>query len=129
MSPDASKSSTIQRPELIYSPVINYAMQQNYVPVVRRLSIKNNTKEEWRNVVISFTIEPDLAHAWTYSVESVPPDGIIELDAIRISIRPQTLAELTERISGTLILKVTQNDTVIFEEHHPLDILAYDQWN
>lgn len=122
----------IQQPtlsELLYNPAINYAMQQNHVPVVRKLIIKNDTTEDWRDITVTIDIEPDFAHSWQYRIESIPSGGIIELDAIQISIRPQLLAELTERISGSLMLKALMGTTILFEQRYPMDILAYDQWN
>ena len=46
--------------EFIYLPVINYSMQQNRIPVVRLLSIKNNTEHPLADlkvflICISFT--------------------------------------------------------------------------
>lgn len=116
-------------PELFYNPVINYAMQQNHVPVVRKLVIKNDTSEDWQDITVTIDIEPDFAHSWQYRIGSVPAGGIIELDAIQITLRPQLLAELTERISGSIMLKALMGETILFEKRYPIDILAYDQWN
>ena len=122
-------AAVILKPELIYSPVANYAMQQNHVPVVRKLSIKNDTEVAWQDVLITLSIEPDFASPWQHRIEAIPVGSTIELDAVRINIRPQTLAELTERIAGSLTLKITSGETCLFEAEYPLDILAYDQWN
>ena len=29
----------------VFSPVVNFAMQQNYVPVIRKLTLKNKSEE------------------------------------------------------------------------------------
>ena len=123
------KATITLQAELSYNPIVNYAMQQNHVPVARRLLVKNDTDTDWRNVIITLSIEPDFASTWQHRIETIPAGGAVELDAIRILIRPQVLAELTERIAGNLTLKITSGDSTIFEEQYPLNILAYDQWN
>jgi very-short-patch-repair endonuclease/DNA polymerase III delta prime subunit len=115
--------------DLLYNPVINYALQQNQVPVVRKLTIKNNSTTAWSDIAITMSIEPDVAHTWQHRIDAIPAGGAVELDTIRIHIRSQVLAALTERISGSLVLKITERENLVLEEQYPLDILAYDQWN
>ena len=55
--------------ELAYTPIINFAMQQNHVPVVRHLLVTNNTDADWHNVRIDITAEPDFALPWGTRVE------------------------------------------------------------
>ena len=47
--------------EFIYLPVINYSMQQNRIPVVRLLSIKNNTEHPLADLKVFLTLEPEFA--------------------------------------------------------------------
>ena len=47
--------------EFIYLPVINYSMQQNRIPVVRLLSIKNNTEHPLTDLKVFLTLEPEFA--------------------------------------------------------------------
>lgn len=40
----------IPKVELIYSPVVNYAIQQNKVPLIRRLSVENLSENELNDI-------------------------------------------------------------------------------
>lgn len=40
---------------------MNLAMQQNYVPLVRNILIKNNSDEEIKNVILKISFEPEFA--------------------------------------------------------------------
>ena len=40
---------------------INFAMQQNYVPVIRSLVVNNNSEEALENIGLKITFEPEFA--------------------------------------------------------------------
>ena len=39
---------------------MNFAMQQNYVPLVRSVTIKNNSDEEIKDIMLKISFEPEL---------------------------------------------------------------------
>lgn len=45
---------------------INFAMQQNYVPVIRSLVVNNNSEEVLENISLKITFEPEFAKEFTY---------------------------------------------------------------
>ena len=57
--------------EFIYLPVINYSMQQNRIPVVRLLSIKNNTEHPLADLKVFLTLEPEFASRYVNESFSV----------------------------------------------------------
>lgn len=114
---------------LILSPIVNFAMQQNHVPVVRSLVIENNSEEDWQNIQASISIEPQIATGWTQQIDSLPKSGKWEASNIWLNLSAKYLAELTERVASSLTLSITANSQTVFQQHYPIDILAYDQWN
>lgn len=40
---------------------MNFAMQQNYVPLVRSVTIKNNSDEEIKDIMLKISFEPEFA--------------------------------------------------------------------
>lgn len=40
-----------------YSSVVNFAMQQNYVPIVKNLVVKNITEEDLNNIDIIISVD------------------------------------------------------------------------
>ena len=115
--------------DLIYSPIINFAMQQNHVPVIRKLTIKNIGESDLNNIEIQIIPEPEFAVEWNKKMDALPKEELVDIGAIDIKTITKYLAELTERIAGsfTLIIK-TEND-ILFQEVYPIDILSYEQWN
>ena len=114
--------------DLVYSPVINFAMQQNHVPIVRNLVITNNTNEHLENVQVEIISEPEFATKWRKEIDLIPKKGKYSFDTIEIIISPKYLSELTERISGRFLVSITMDNKTIFEEAYKVDALAFDQW-
>ncbi|MBO9607221.1 MAG: DUF3320 domain-containing protein [Paenibacillaceae bacterium] len=108
--------------------VVNYAMQQNYVPVVRQVSIRNRTAADLRGVTVHISAEPEFAAVWTKTLDVVPAGQTVDLGAIHLPLNGTYLAGLTERLLGILVLEVKAGETTLHRESSPLAVLAYDQW-
>ncbi len=112
-----------------YSSVVNFAMQQNYVPIVKNLVVKNITEEDLNNIDIIISVEPDFAYEWTMRTETIPAMEVLELDAINIKLSPNFLYSLTEKMVGTIFINVKQGEEVIANLVQNIDVLAYDEWS
>ena len=59
--------------KLDYSPVVNLAMQQNHVPVVRDVIITNNGDVALTDLDVSLSFDPEFAAEFKYSICSISP--------------------------------------------------------
>ena len=55
--------------KLNYSPVVNYAMQQNHVPVIRDIIITNNGDVALADLDVNLTFDPEFAAKYKYSIK------------------------------------------------------------
>lgn len=115
--------------DFIYSSIINFAMQQNHVPIVRKLTIKNISESELKNIDILITADPEFAIAWSKRIDLLPANELVDVGAVDIKSITKFLAELTERITGNFTLVIKADTEVLFKENYSIYILAYDQWN
>lgn len=107
----------------------SYAMQQNFVPVVRRLVVHNRSERELKQAVVALEAEPAFAPMWIKRVDAIPAGGSADLGPISLQLAGAYLAGLTERLTGTLTLTVTAEDgALLYREASPLTVLAHDQW-
>ncbi len=120
--------SRIIQVEFAYLPVINFAMQQNRVSVVRKFSIENLTDEPLTNVQVLLSAEPGFAMCETHVIEAIPPKETIRIESLKLNMSPNFFAQLTERMAGNLVLEIATGDVSIFRQAYPIDILAFDQW-
>lgn len=72
------------RIEKIYSSVVNFAMQQNHVPVICRMILQNNTDTDLHDLKIIITAQPNT----------------VSLEPIALILSASYLVNVTERISG-----------------------------
>lgn len=115
--------------DLVYTPVVNFALQQNHVPVIRELTITNQSTTDWQQATISIAATPAFAAGWQHTVDVLKKEGSCSFKNIPLAISPQYLAELTERIAGQLVVTITAEGTTIYEQHFALDLLPFDQWS
>ncbi|MES2331853.1 MAG: DUF3320 domain-containing protein [Bacteroidota bacterium] len=115
--------------DLVYTPIINFAMQQNHVPIIRKLSAKNISGKDLENITIKISSDLDFAIPWEHKIDMLTKDEIIELESIHLKVSPKYLVDLTERISGNIILEISIESETIYVQQYLIDLLAYDQWN
>lgn len=123
------ETSILPKVEFIYTPVANYAIQQNRVPLVRKLSIENSSEEDITDILVRIACDSAFANNWEHQIELIPKNQSLELDIKDLKLSARFLSELTERISGELSLTILSNNEVLLKENYTIDILAYDQWN
>lgn len=124
-----TESNNSLRVEFIYTPVANYAIQQNRIPIIRKLVIENPSEIDLLSLKIKIKGEPDFINSWEHRIEIIPRNQRIEIEVKGLKLLANFLSELTEKLSGDLILSISSKDDVLFTENYNVDILAYDQWN
>lgn len=107
---------------------INFAMQQNYIPVIRRLVFTNQGEGELENLRVRISFEPEFAHVFEAQLPKLAPGVPVELSPVRIVMHAEYLFSLTERMEGSIRLEVLQGDVCLHTEYISIALLAYDQW-
>ena len=115
--------------EFIYTPVANYAIQQNRIPIIRKLVIENPSEIDLLDITIKIKGEPDFINSWEQKIEVLPSKQRIEIEVRGFKLLANFLSELTEKLSGDLILSIYSKEDILYTENYGVDILAYDQWN
>lgn len=113
----------------ICSDMINFAMHQNYVPIIKNITIKNVSNQDIKDVELVITSEPDFAYEWKRKIEIIPASQTLEVDAVNVKLSASFLYSLTEKLLGTIFIRVKQGDDIISEVVKTIDVLAYDEWS
>ena len=108
---------------------INFAMQQNYVPVIRDLVVANESDAVLENIYLKISFEPEFAKTFTYHVENIPANGSVEISPVKIATNTDFLFSLTEKMIGNITVDVLRGDENIFTYQDQIELLAYDQWS
>lgn len=114
--------------EMTYLRAVNLAMQQNRVPVVRELRIRNQTGRDLANVAVTVTPEPPFADPVQVDIGTMAADETKVLDAICLNLQPNFFAQMTEGVAGDIDVTVTADNEPAHKQEFPVETLAYDQW-
>jgi hypothetical protein len=112
----------------IVHPRIQFAMQQNDVPVVKAARVENYTEETLRDLELHLSTEPAFAEPLSARISSVAPGAAYNLDAVDLQLSPSFLGELTERVRGQLRAELRRNGGVLASRTLPVELLARDEW-
>lgn len=117
------------RLSLIYDHAINYAFQQNSIPVVKELRLQNNGKLR-RDLLIKLTTEPAFAPAVDIRLQAIEPGGEFRMapPELKLKLSHDFLADLNEKIAGWLKVEIIEGETVVQSITEPISLLARNEW-
>lgn len=116
-------------PSLVVSvdPALNYAFQQNAIPVVKELRFQNDGVAR-KDLVIRVSSEPAFAAPTETRIQSVDANGEFRVSPLDLKLSPGYLAELNEKVAGWLKVEVLEGDTVLCARSEPVTLLACHEW-
>jgi hypothetical protein len=124
-----TQHSNIPEIDFIYTPVVNFAIQQNRIPVVRKFTVRNTGNDDLTDITVQIKSEPEFVLAWTQKIDQISSGHQMEIIAKDFYISAKFLSELSEKIAGLLSVSLFSNGNLLIEEHYPIEVLAYDYWN
>jgi len=107
---------------------INYAFQQNAIPVVKDLQFQNDSVAR-KDLTIRVSTEPAFATPTEIRVQSVEPNGVFRISPLDLKLSPAFLSELNEKVAGWLKIEVVERDTVLCWRTEPVSLLARNEWS
>jgi len=114
--------------DFVCSPIINFALQQTHVPVIRRFIIKNLTGRDIPDINILLSCEPDIATPNSVRIALLHNEESFELNDVDIKLSAKYLSELTERVAGKIQLSIHADGQLLFQAEYAIEVLAFDQW-
>jgi len=113
--------------KLTFDKAINYAFQQNAIPVVNELRFRNDATPR-KNLVFRISTEPAFATAIETRLQGIDADGEFHLSPVDLKLSHDFLAELPEKVSGWLKAEVIEGDNVLCSCTEPVSLLARNEW-
>lgn len=107
---------------------INFAMQQNYVPMIRNLLVSNESDEALENIDLKISFEPEFAKEFNYHIDNIPAHESVEISPVKINTNTDFLFSLTEKMVGNITIDIMRGEENIFTYQNQIELLAYDQW-
>ncbi|MCB9833163.1 MAG: DUF3320 domain-containing protein [Planctomycetes bacterium] len=113
--------------EIDHDRRVNFAMQQNDVPVIKRLRLINRGDEAVDDIVLGLRIAGDVSEEKRLRIDRLPPGGEFLLERLDLDLDPRSLAARTEREKTRLEIQLTSGDRCR-QIQAPIEILAHNEW-
>ncbi|MFE7062057.1 DUF4011 domain-containing protein [Sutcliffiella sp. NPDC057660] len=110
-----------------YDKKVSFALQQNHVPVVKFLYIKNSSADSLSNLKVEITANPMFAESYSLNIEKLEPNEVIEIRP-DLQLSSQFLSSLDESIAGHFNIRITHLDQELFKKALPIDVMSFDSW-
>ena len=110
-----------------YDHSINYAFQQNAIPVVKELHFKNDATPR-KDLVIRVSTEPAFAAPVEIRLQGIDAEGEFRVAPLDLKLSHDFLAGLNERVSGWLKAEVIDGENVVVSVTEPISLLARNEW-
>src|SRR4051812_27609007 len=92
--------------DVVTDPTVSFCLQQNSVPIIKRILLKNTGNSPLRDLEVRVSSEPAFAFLWTMHVASIGAGQQRTLDAVDLALSPEYLVSLTEATRGLLHVSV-----------------------
>ena len=107
---------------------IGYAAIQNHVPVLRSLTLKNNTDEPLTNIEAVISCSPGFAVGAHLKFERLLPGETRKITPVDLKPDHGYLSTLDETAHASINVRVSSEDQCLAEVSQAIEVLAYDQW-
>ena len=108
--------------------VVTYAIQQQGIPIIDDICIKNKTDLDIEDLMLSIDSDTMLIDEFKLGIQSVHAGEELHLKNLKIKINGDYLASLTERITCNLCFHISINSEDIISSQKEIVALAFDQW-
>lgn len=109
-------------------PAINFALQQNHVPVVQSITVSNPSDRGLESIELRIASDLNVVQPFSRHIERIPAKESFTLKDVRLTLDTQVLASLTEKVSGVLRVSLSSEGILLCEETAELTVLAFDEW-
>lgn len=107
---------------------VGFATQQNAIPLIRELTVLNETETLFEDLKLTITSKPPVLERKTWKLSQLKPGAVTYINDRSVSLDGQLLGELTESLTSQVVLTLSQGDEVLMEEEVSVEVLAKNQW-
>ncbi|MBR6053648.1 MAG: hypothetical protein IKP55_07750, partial [Clostridia bacterium] len=119
---------TIATISALFSPVMNFALQQSGIPVIREIRIRNTTNHSLSGLTVSVTSDPAIFRAASFPVEEVRPRADYEILSPELQMYASTLITLTAAQDTVVRVSLLLDGETVADVESTVRLLAYDEW-
>lgn len=121
-------SASPARIHIEHARAVCYAMEQNGVPTVQRLVIRNTGDDSLSGATVRLSMEPALAPAIQLPVPMLRPGAQHDFGVVDLPLAPGHLRGVQEAERAQLVGSLHKGEEKLEEAHFPIEVLAFNEW-
>ena len=106
---------------------LSLAIQQNYIPTIQSILLKNEGEQPVEGLKVSITCEPHFAADFSADVDRIDPGTPVEISPVDLIVLPELMFSLTEKLTAVMHITVSAGD-VLCSEDRQIDLLPVSEW-
>lgn len=114
--------------EVSVLPAVNFALQQNRVPVVQSVTVRNPSQQDLEDVELRISSNLEVFLPCSRHLERIPAGESCVLKDLKVLLDAQCLAGLTEKMSGLIDVSLSSDGVLLCQETSEVTVLAFDEW-
>lgn len=107
---------------------VTFATQQNDIPVIHRLIVRNDTEQSFDNLELEITSEPQILKGKNWSIDHLSANSEIPIQKRETSLEVGFLHGLTEAMKSSIKFTLKQGEKKIAEYMCEITALARNYW-
>ena len=109
--------------------VVNFALQQNRVPILHKVVLVNHSDQAAEHLQLHISGVPGFCFPVNKHIDFVAPGSAFEVKDLKLNLDPEYLAGLTEKVAGLLRFSLTRDETALYTEDVEITALSFDEWH
>ena len=130
VAPDASEKTASPIIGVECREKLNFASQQNSVPILDSISVSlPEDAEPFENLILELSSNPNFVKSHTWSISKLSPSDEISLSDRNLKLNGQFLMGLNESTNGVLNIQLKSSTEEVLAEHsQDIQLLARNEW-
>lgn len=109
-------------------PKLNLAFQQNSLPLITEIELRNSSQQSFRDLELVLTSSPGFLIERTWFIDKLAPDTQVILEDIRIELNAEFLRAIHESLQGEMTFTLRSSAEVLAVKTNKIELLAKDEW-
>ena len=110
------------------TPVINYALYQNELRVMRCVTVENTRETALDRVTLSVSSVPAIIMPYTITLDYIPACNTFRVTDVELLLNVDELANLTEKMTCAVTVSLSDSSGELASQTTEISVLAFDEW-
>jgi hypothetical protein len=109
-------------------PKLNLAFQQNSLPLITEIELRNSSEQCFRDLKLVLTSSPGFLIERTWFIDKLAADTQVILEDIRVELKSDFLRAIHESLHGEMTFTLKSGEEILDVETKKVELLAKDEW-